>query len=177
MGKVKQLMLWKGKPLVWHVVHAALQSGLTSVLVVLGAEADAVRAGLDGMQVEFVVNADWAQGQSTSVRSGLDAVIGNVEGAMFLLADMPKIHAGLLDSLIEYHRRTLTPIIAPRAGGRWGNPVLFDKTTFDGLAQLTGDRGGRTLFDHYRVGGIDTDESVLFDVDNPGDLRKLMDST
>ncbi len=177
MGKVKQLILWKGKPLVWHVVSAALESGLTSIVVVLGAEADAVRAVLNGMQVEFVVNPDWDHGQSTSVRSGLDAVIGNVEGAMFLLADMPKIHARLLDSLIEYHRRTLTPIIAPRAGGRWGNPVLFDKTTFEGLAQLSGDRGGRTLFDHYRVGGIDTDESVLFDVDNPGDMRKLMDST
>lgn len=103
-------------------------------------------------------------------------VVGNVEGAMFLLADMPKINAQLLDALIEFHRRTLTPIIAPRAGGRWGNPVLFDRTTFDGLAGLTGDRGGRALFDHYRVGGIDTDESVLFDVDNPGDIRKLLDS-
>jgi molybdenum cofactor cytidylyltransferase len=177
MGKVKQLILWKGKPLVWHVVSAALESGLTSIVVVLGAEADSIRGALDGLPVEFVVNPDWEAGQSTSVRRGLEAVIGNVEGAMFLLADMPKIRASLLDSLIEFHRRTLTPIIAPRAAGRWGNPVLFDKTTFDGLAQLTGDRGGRALFDSYRVGGIDTDESVLFDVDNPGDMRKLMDST
>jgi molybdenum cofactor cytidylyltransferase len=177
MGRVKQLILWKGKPLVWHVVNAALESGLTSVVVVLGDEAEAVRAVLDGMKVEFVVNPDWEAGQSTSVRAGLEAVIGDVEGAMFLLADMPMIHAHLIDSLIEYHRRTLTPIIAPRAGGRWGNPVLFDKTTFDGLTLLTGDRGGRALFEHYRVGGIDMDESVLFDVDNPGDLRKLMEST
>jgi molybdenum cofactor cytidylyltransferase len=177
MGKIKQLILWRGKPLIWHVVNAALESGLTSVVVVLGAEAEAVRAVLDGMQVEFVTNPDWEEGQSTSVRKGLEAVIGNVEGAMFLLADMPRIEARLINSLIEYHRRSLTPIIAPRAGGRWGNPVLFDKTTFDGLAQLSGDRGGRTLFDHYRVGGIDSDESVLFDVDNPGDLRQLTGST
>lgn len=176
MEQVKQLIPWKGRPLVWHVVNAALESGLTSIVVVLGAEAEAVRAALDGLQVEFVVNPDWDKGQSTSVRRGLNAVSGNVEGAIFLLADMPKIRAELLNALIDYHRRTLTPIIAPRAGGRWGNPVLFDRTTFDGLARLTGDRGGRALFDQYRVGGIDTDESVLFDVDNPGDVRKLMDS-
>jgi len=176
MGQVKQLIPWKGKPLVWHVVTAALESGLTSVVVVLGDEAEAVRAALEGLQVEFVVNQDWASGQSTSVRRGTQAVIGNVEGVMFLLADMPKVGASLVDALIDFHRRTLTPIIAPRAGDRWGNPVLFDKTTFDGLSRLTGDRGGRALFGQYRVGGIDTDESVLFDVDNPGDVRKLMDS-
>lgn len=177
MGLVKQLIIWKGKPLVWHVVSTAVESGLTSIIVVIGAEAEAVRRALDGLPVEFVVNPDWDKGQSTSVRAGLNAVVGKVQGAMFLLADMPMVSRGLVDALIEYHRRTLTPIIAPRAGGRWGNPVLFDKSTFDGLARLTGDRGGRALFDRYRVGGIDTDESVLFDVDNPGDVRKLMDST
>lgn len=176
MGQVKQLIPWKGRPLVWHVVNAALESGLTSVVVVLGAEAEAVRAALEGLQVEFVINRDWENGQSTSVRKGLEATSGNVEGAMFLLSDMPKITAHLLDALIESHRRSLTPIIAPRAGDRWGNPVLFDRTTFDGLARLSGDRGGRALFDHYRVGGINWDESVLFDVDNPGDIRKLLDS-
>jgi molybdenum cofactor cytidylyltransferase len=177
MGQVKPLILWKGEPLVRHVVNAALESGLTSVVVVLGAEAEAVRAALEDLQVEFVVNPDWQKGQSTSVRRGLEAVLGNVEGAMFLLADMPKIQAQLLNALIEEHRRTLTPIIAPRAGERWGNPVLFDRMTFDSLSRLTGDRGGRALFDHFRVGGIDTDESVLFDVDSPGDIRRLMDST
>jgi len=83
--------------------------------------------------VRVVKNPDWDAGMSTSVRAGLAAVEGEAEGVVFLLADMPLVDGALVRALVETHRRSLAPIVAPRAGGRWGNPALFDRATFPSL--------------------------------------------
>ena len=49
MGKAKQLLDWRGQPLVRHVAQQALASALDSMIVVVGHEADTVRAALAAM--------------------------------------------------------------------------------------------------------------------------------
>ncbi|MCJ7708558.1 MAG: NTP transferase domain-containing protein, partial [Anaerolineales bacterium] len=83
------------------------------------------------------------------------------------------IDSSLIQALIRAHRRTLSPIVAPRVGDRWANPVLFDRATFPALQTISGDRGGRALFDRFRISGIEWDASILLDVDTPDDLRTL----
>jgi molybdenum cofactor cytidylyltransferase len=57
---------------------------------------------------------------------------------------------------------------------RRANPVLFDRDTFADLMQLTGDVGGRGIFDKYRVVYLPWhDEVLLLDVDKPQDYQKL----
>ena len=71
----KLLEVWRGKPLLRHVVEAALASDLDDVLVVLGHEADAVRAVLpDGTRT--IVAPDHADGLSATLRAGLAATEG-----------------------------------------------------------------------------------------------------
>lgn len=173
LGRPKQLVTWRDKPLVRHAVDTALAAGLTPVAVVLGAAAEAVAAALAGAPVRKVVNPAWEAGQSTSVRAGLQAVAAEAEAAVFLLADMPFIPPDLVRALVQVHRETLGPIVAPRAGGRWANPVLFDRVTFDDLMALEGDRGGRALFGRYRVREVPWEESITFDLDTPEDLARL----
>jgi molybdenum cofactor cytidylyltransferase len=169
----KQLVVWRGRPLVWHAVRAAVEGGLAPVVVVVGAEADAVRAALRDEPVRFVHNRAWQEGQSTSVRAGLAAVERQAEAVVFMLADTPMVDRRLVSALIREHRLSLSPIAAPQAGGRWANPVLFDRVTFRDLASLYGDMGGRLLFDRYRMAGIQWDPSILLDIDTAEDLREL----
>ena len=139
---------------------------------VLGA-AQAVEAVLAGAPVRKVLNPGWQAGQSTSVRVGLQAVAAEAEAAVFLLADMPFIPPDLVRALVQVHRETLGPIVAPRAGGRRANPVLFDRATFDDLLALEGDRGGRALFERYAVREVPWEEGITFDLDTPEDLARL----
>lgn len=173
LGQPKQLVEWRGRALVWHAARAAMDAGLSPVVVVTGAEADGVATALQGDPVELAYNPRWLSGQSTSVVAGLEAVEGRAEAVCFLLADMPRIPPDLIRREVEAHRRTLSPIVAPWAGGRWANPALFDRAVFDSLRSLRGDRGGRALFDHYPVLRIEWDESILLDVDTPDDLANL----
>ncbi len=173
MGRPKQLLTWRGRPLVWHAVQAALDGGLEPVVVVLGAQAQAVRRALRGEQVVFVENQGWSRGQSTSVRLGLQAVQQGAEGVVFLLADMPLVDQALVAGLVGEHRRTLAPLVAPQVRERWGNPVLFDRVTFTALRELEGDRGGRALFEDFPVHGYPWDERATVDVDTEADLARL----
>ncbi|MEW6566958.1 MAG: selenium cofactor biosynthesis protein YqeC [Chloroflexota bacterium] len=173
LSSPKQLVTWRGRPLVWHAVRAAIEGGLAPIVVVLGAEAEAVGAAVSEEGVRVVHNPAWESGQSTSLRAGLAAVEATSEAVVFLLADMPRVDGHLVRALVGAHRRTMTPVVAPRAGGRWANPVLFDRAVFPALAAVEGDRGGRALYGRYPVLGVDWSDEILLDVDTPEDLARL----
>ncbi len=173
MGRSKQLIPWRGKPLVWHAVRTALEAGLSPVVVVLGEQADRVREAIAGEGVSVVRNAQWEQGQSTSVQAGLAAVQRVAEAVVFLLCDTPFVTPQVIRTLVHEHRQTLTPIVAPRIEERWANPVLFDRVTFEAFSTLRGDLGGRALFERFRMAGISADPRIGLDVDTTADLRRL----
>lgn len=176
MGTVKQLLPWRGKPLVRHVAELALISGLNPVVVVTGAAADAVEAALSGLPVVFARNENWESGQASSVRTGIQATPDECGAVLFLLSDMPHVPAGLIQVELELHSRVSTPIIVPRIQGLRTNPALFDRVTFSDLTNLTGDTGGRALFDRYPVHWLDWENDLpLEDIDTPDDYQRLME--
>jgi molybdenum cofactor cytidylyltransferase len=173
LGVPKQLIPWRGRPLVWHAAQAARQAGLSPVIVVIGAWGDQVRMALESEPVTLVDNPVWQAGQSTSVRLGLAEVEAQAEAAAFLLSDTPLVTSELIRQLLHIHQQTLAPLVAARAGGRRANPVLFDRRTFADLRELEGDQGGRVLFERYEPAWVDWDESVLLDLDTTEDLQRL----
>jgi molybdenum cofactor cytidylyltransferase len=175
LGMPKQLIPWRSQPLVWHAVQAARQGGLSPVIVVTGAWGDQVRMALEGEPVTLVDNPVWQAGQSTSVRLGVAEVEGQAEAAAFLLSDTPLVTGELIARLLEAHRSSLATLVAPRAGGRRANPVVFDRRTFAELRELEGDHGGRALFERYEPAWVDWDESILLDLDTAEDLQRLRD--
>ncbi len=173
LNRPKQLVLWKGKPLVWHAVRAARAGGLSPIVVVIGSGQDEVKTVLQDEDVDFIDNPHWRDGQSASVRTGLAAVADEVEGVIFLLSDMPLVGGAVIEALVERHQSTLAPIVAPRIGDRRVNPVLFDRNTFPELMDLQGDVGGRALFDRFPIETIKWHEDVFLDIDTDEDLRRL----
>ncbi|MBM3144853.1 MAG: putative selenium-dependent hydroxylase accessory protein YqeC [Chloroflexi bacterium] len=174
-GEPKQLLPWRGRPLVWHVAKKALEAGLSPVVVVSGAYPDQVRAALHDLPVVLVHNPDWAVGQSASVRAGLRAVPSQSGGAIFLLADQPQVPEALIRSLVEVHARGGAPIVAPLVQGQRANPVLFDRATFGDFEQLVGDVGGRELFSKYPVKWAPwRDDLPVLDIDTPEDYQRLL---
>ncbi len=171
-GSPKQLLDWQGEPLVRRAVRLALSAGLRPVRVVLGAWADQVRPALSGLPVEIVENPAWQDGQSSSVRAGLDGLPEWVGGAFFLLSDQPHVPVELVCLLRARHAYSRAKLVAPLCGGRRANPVLFDRDTFPLLRRLQGDTGGRVLFERPELSTawvLWNDPALLFDVDTPAD--------
>jgi molybdenum cofactor cytidylyltransferase len=173
-GPTKQLHNWHGKPFIHHVIETALAAGLSQVVVVTGANAEIVEEVVQQFPVTIHRNTNWRDGQSTSIRTGLEALSTKICAAIFLLTDQPQVTPAVLRSLVERHSIDLSPIVAPFVQGQRANPVLFDRITFTDLESLSGDVGGRFLFSKYPVTYLPWhDEGLLVDVDVPDDLEKL----
>ena len=175
-GKPKQLLPWKGLPLIRHVTIAAMKAGLSPIYVVVGSSAEETGKAISDLPLRIVNNAEWITGLSSSIRAGVAALPKEVGGVIFLQADQPQTSPLLIKSLIEVHQESLSPIIAPQIDGQRGNPVLFDIKTFPDLLNLKGDMGGRTLFSYFPIRWITWhDPKQLMDIDTPEDFTRFLD--
>jgi molybdenum cofactor cytidylyltransferase len=169
-GSTKQLLPWKDTTLVAWVARVALDAGLHRVVVVTGHDAERVGAAVAGLPVRVVVNPEFTNGQSTSMKCGLGSLPAGMDAAVFLLADQPGVTPEVVRALAQRHRETQAPIVLPAYHGRRGNPVLFDRATFGELERIEGDVGGRALLKKYSdsIEQVAVEESgILEDIDMP----------
>jgi molybdenum cofactor cytidylyltransferase len=174
MGQPKQLLPWgrDGQPMLRHVVQTALAAPVDEVIVVLGHAADRIAPTLEGLPARVVVNPAWADGLSTSVRTGVDAASATAEAALFVLADQPQLTPDVMASVVACFRRTRAPIVVPTADGGPGAPALFARTLFDELRAVQGDRGGRVVMAHHpdQIATVAVPNAALLaDIDTPDD--------
>lgn len=178
MGKVKQLLPVRGQPMVRSVTETVCAAGFAQVIVVVGAYAGRIAPTLTGLPITIVVNKEWSQGLSTSVRAGLDAIQPTSRAAVMVLADQPMLPAELLRSLVRRYQATQAPIVAPYHAGLRSNPVLFDRSLFGELLELKGDIGARTIIARYKdaIARVEVhDAFASLDVDTPQDYTRLED--
>ncbi|MBB3771440.1 molybdenum cofactor cytidylyltransferase [Angulomicrobium tetraedrale] len=166
-----------GEPLVRRAVQAALGSAARPVIVVTGHEAEKVRAALEGLDVVFAHNPDFAGGLSTSLRTGLAALPEETEAAAVLLGDMPSVGPTLVDALIRAIDPASGQLIAvPVAAGRRGNPVAWARPLFAELMALTGDVGARHLIAAHAEAVVELPvegEGAFLDIDTREELEAL----
>ena len=177
MGGVNKLLAEvDGVPMVLRAVNAALASKAASVTVVLGHEAEKIKALLAGCKANLVRNPDYAQGMSTSLRAGLAALPAQAVAAVVLLADMPRVSAVHIDRLIDAFEAKQPAIVVPQHGGRRGNPILWPREFFAQMQKVAGDRGARGLLEEHaqRIRSIEMDDDAIHaDVDTPTELKDL----
>jgi molybdenum cofactor cytidylyltransferase len=164
-----------GEPMVRRVAAIALGSGTKPVVVVTGHEAAEVGAALQGLGVTAVLNPDYVDGLSTSLRAGLSALPASVDGALVLLGDMPEVEGSVLLALMASFTG-MSAICVPVRHGRRGNPVLWGRSYFPEMMELTGDSGAKPLMARHEAHLIDVEvstDSIFHDVDSPEDLERI----
>ncbi len=179
MGRHKLLLPLGDRPVIAHVVAAACASGADPVLIVLGHEAERVRAALAPSRIRTVENHAYMEGMASSLRAGIAAVPAECAGALVVLGDQPLITAALLDRLIDGARRDPGAIVAAAYAGQRGSPVYFPRMDFAALAVVEGDEGGRSVLaqhpDRVRLVACDDIGSAL-DVDRPEDYERIREA-
>jgi molybdenum cofactor cytidylyltransferase len=147
LGRPKQLLPLQGKTLLQHAVQSALAI-TTQPVVVTGANADQLMAGLNNNQVQVVFNPEWQQGIASSIHCGLQALLNRTpapDQVIFMVCDQPFVTAELLLELVNERQNTHKPMVASAYGGTLGIPALFDKSMFAQLLDLQGDTGAKKL--------------------------------
>jgi nicotine blue oxidoreductase len=154
-----------------------LGAGCSPVVVVLGADATAVRAVVD--LPESVVNPDWPTGLGSSLRVGLDALAGRADAAVVVLADQPRMTREAVRRVWSAWEDRPGGAVVATYDGRPGHPVLLDAAAWDEVrAGAVGDVGARAFLQAHpeRVTRVACDDVAdPRDIDTPADLRALRD--
>ena len=179
MRQPKMEMLVRGKPLLLWTVDAALDSTLDGVFCVTRPELDrALVRELEKRRLRLLVNPAADLGQSTSLKQGLRHLPDDCCAALFLLGDQPLIRASTINEILQVYRETHAALVAPELRGELRNPILFDRSLFCELMEVTGDQGGREVVVRHTTEVVRVPiEEPLFDrdVDTPEDFKELTD--
>ena len=129
-------------------------AGCDSVVVVLGADADAAR-GLVPPDVDVVVADDWADGLSASLRAGLAYAAGTDADAVLVSpVDLRGLPASVGRRVLDHSGADLRDAMARAVfEGRPGDPVLLGRAHWADVAgSVKGDTGaGPFLAQHDAV--------------------------
>jgi len=179
-GQTKQLLKIKNKYLIEWVLEASLNSHLDQVILVLGHEHQKILHALGKKikhpRLQVVVNPNYKQGQSLSLRVGFEKIRDEFQSVMFLLADQPMVDKKTINDLLEKFWASNKDICVPIYRGNRGNPTIFGKRLYDQLSQVEGDVGAREIIQSHPdlVLQVVIDNPLFFfDVDTPDDFSKL----
>jgi molybdenum cofactor cytidylyltransferase len=170
-----------GVALIRRTVETILASPAHPVIVVTGHEAGKLSGALDGLDVEFAHNPVYAAGMAGSIAVGVKALPADVAGVLVCLGDMPSLDAGDIAALIAaFDPEHGTTIVVPVAQGRQGNPVLFGRTHFGQLMELTGDAGARSVIAAHKGAVAEvamTGDGTLTDLDTTDAIARFNERT
>lgn len=178
-GRPKALLPYQGRPLIEHAIRTLREGGCGPVVVVLGAQADAVQERADLSDSSVILNPDWEQGMGCSLRSGLRAAAAlesPPDGVIVALTDQPGIGAEAVSRVREAFHSSASLAMATYDGQR-GHPVLLGADHWTGAAATAaGDQGARRYLREHSSGIALVECSDVADpgdIDTPGDLARL----
>lgn len=174
MGNPKQLLIWQDRPLLAHALANARAVLADRVVVVLGANADAITAAVDLSGVGVVLNPAWADGMAGSIKAGIQALPATAGAALLMLCDQPLINAAHLQSLLSAWQKAPERIMVSQYADSFGVPAVFPVGFFAQLAGLTGDRGAKPLLLRFEDSLVKVPlQEAELDVDTQSDYQRL----
>jgi molybdenum cofactor cytidylyltransferase len=178
LGQPKQLISHHGELLLERAMRVAREAGARPVLVVLGAHFAPICARIDFQDAIPVLNDQWQQGISTSIRAGLREVevrAPEASCALLMTCDQPRLAAAHLRALISaFHGQPAPAIAASSYAGTLGVPAIFPRLAFSQLLALEGDKGARDVIDIAMFPVIAWPfAGGEIDIDEPADLDKM----
>ena len=183
LGRNKLLLPFKGKSLIAHAVDTLLASAVDEIIVILGYEADQVRAAIGERRVRFVENAGYPEGLSSSVRAGFAAIPSHASAIMIFLADQPLLEPEEVNFLIRAFAEPGKPdksIVVPFFRGQRGNPVIVNSSYKASILAIVGDIGCRRVIkqnpDQVLTVEMETDH-VVRDIDTMEEYERMVAET
>ena len=176
MGRLKALLPWQDLTLVEYQVQSLQRAGVAEVVLVVGHRGDEVEAPVEAMPgVTTVVNPDYKQGKTTSIKTGLRNISGSAEGVLVLAVDQPR-PAYIIEYVLKAHLEHGALITCPVHLGHRGHPIIFSSSLLPDLLAITEEgQGLREVTHRYEEDTyqVEVDSPIVtVDVNSPEDLQK-----
>ncbi|GAA4477406.1 NTP transferase domain-containing protein [Rhodococcus olei] len=173
LGRPKQLLEYRGSPMLDAVLRVARGCDFDRVVVALGGAAAEVEAAVDLTGVRVVHNPDFGSGCASTIARALDAADPRAEGVVLMLGDQPGVEPATVAALVRAARPDVGAVCRYRDGR--GHPLWFGREIFADLRTLHGDKGVWRLLESGRIPVVEVpiEAEVPLDVDTWEDYRAL----
>lgn len=172
-GGPKQLAVLAGRTLLEHVLELADDAGLDPVVAVVPVWLSRPSA-LAGSRLRWVRNPFPERGLSHSLRLGFAALSPDVEAAVILLGDQPRLSPAHIAAVVA--ARGDRPLVATEVDGHAAPPVLVERSHFTVVDMAAGDAGLReVLAAHPEWVQLVAMAIPVADIDTTADLDALRD--
>ena len=125
----KLTKLFKGKPLINHILFSLIKSKVNKIIIVLGFEHLKIKK----------------KGMSSSIKTGLKKLPKNSKGFLIVLGDMPNITKTTINKICLSITKSDKEIILPKFKNRIGNPIGFKYSMIKNIYKIKGDRGAKNI--------------------------------
>jgi len=180
MGVQKLLLPLAGKTVIEHVIdQVAAADSVQHIVVVTGADREAVSSTLNGRRVIIVHNPEPESEMLDSVRCGLAALPCDCAAVLVVLGDQPSIRSQWIETLASVFLKNCgNKIVVPVHDGHRGHPMLIPTRFREELQTQHNDSGIRGLLDAHGEDVVKVQwehDDVLADMDVPSDYRRELE--
>ncbi len=167
-GTDKLLYKINGKYIISYVIENVNYSNLNEKIIVIN-NYDKYKDIIPG-NFKTVMNSDYLKGMAYSIVNGIKNVNNNA--GMIIPGDMPLINSSIINKLIEYFNENDYGIVGLLDDNIIKSPVIFSKSYFSELLNLSGDQGGKSLIKKHLndFHGININKNLLKDIDYINDI-------
>ena len=196
MGRPKMILPWGKTTILGQVIETLRAAGVDEILVVTGAEREAVEAIASRHDARSVHNPDFERGEMlSSLQVGIRELTpsrpppnrfdlgevprsggGGREGVLVCLGDQPHVEERTVRALAErFAQQTRSALVVPSRNGRRGHPWIASRSIWDRLLAL---RAPESMRDFFRRAEAEIEyvmvdsDSIFADVDTPQDYRE-----
>lgn len=178
MGSPKALLPYQGRPFLEHLLEITIHPEIGARRVVLGADAESIAKAIPLKANEMIINAQWDQGQLSSIQAAVRKLPAGTEGMLLLLVDHPLISSALVGELIAQFYKSKKPIVLPVYEGRRGHPVIFSASMYPELLRAPLETGARAVV-WAHAGEVEevptNEEGCVLNLNDPETLHRTMD--
>jgi molybdenum cofactor cytidylyltransferase len=175
MGTPKQLLPWGSTFILQQVIDNAAASHLEQIILVLGCRAGEIADQINvSPKTRVVINNDYREGMSSSVKCGIKKAPVGAAAFMLLLGDQPFIVPAIINRVLDEYQKNKYGIVIPVYNGKRGHPVIFDAKYKAELLAIA-DRGAKAVVNNHLYDILEVPlevPEILTDIDTPQDYRK-----
>jgi molybdenum cofactor cytidylyltransferase len=176
MGKPKMLLPWHASTVIEQVVLTLINAEVSPIVVVTGGARADVEKAIQKYAVLPVFNPQYQNGEMlNSLQIGLENLGPEVEAALIVLGDQPKIEERVVRKIRDIYLTDKPEIIVPSFQMRRGHPWIVARSLWPQIIALSLPQNLRDFLAHHQqqIRYVDVDTaSILMDLDTPEDYIK-----
>ena len=178
MTGYKQLLTYKGKSLIQHLVAHLDQLNLKDIVCVTGHLHDEIITELSDYKVKYVHNEEYQRGMSSSIQRALKSIdTRELDAILFTTTDQPLIPLNHYQELYAKSIASTEVIIATSYKDTYGIPVVFKKEMFDELLGRSNEKGAKSIIKkHIEKTYLIKCDKAQHDIDTDEDYDNLINN-